>query len=188
MKLYIKYMVSIRCKMIVKAELAKLGLHYISVELGNIDVKEDITDQQLQSLNDALKMSGLELMDDKKAILIDRIKKVVIEMIHYTEEPPTLNFSNFLSEKLSYDYTYMANIFAEVTGTTIELFVIAHKIERVKELLIYDELSLTQISYKLHYSSVAHLSHQFKKVTGLTPTFFKNLKLKKRTMLGDVTG
>jgi AraC-like DNA-binding protein len=115
-------------------------------------------------------------MDDKKAILIERIKNVIIEMIHYEDEWPTINFSTYLTQKLKYDYTYMANLFSEATGTTIEHYIIAHKIERVKELLLYDELTLTQISYKLNYSSVGHLSNQFKKVTGLTPTFFKNLK------------
>jgi AraC-like DNA-binding protein len=172
--------------MVVKSELEKLGLHYIVVDLGHVDVKEEITSAQREQLKAALLKSGLELMDDKKAMLIEKIKNVIVEMVHYTDDVPKVNFSDYLSEKLNYDYTYLANLFSEVTGITIEHFIIAHKIERVKELLLYDELNLTQISYKLNYSSVAHLSNQFKKVTGLTPTFFKNLKGKKLTALEDV--
>lgn len=179
-------MVSIRCKMMVKSELDKLGLHYVVVDLGEVDVKENITVEQRERLKIALLKSGLELMDDKKAILIEKIKNVVVEMVHFADEFPQINFSEYLSGKLNYDYTYLANLFSEVTGITIEQFIIAHKIERVKELLIYDELNLTQISYKLNYSSVAHLSNQFKKVTGLTPSFFKQLKHKKRVTLDNV--
>jgi AraC-like DNA-binding protein len=186
MKLFIKYMVSIRCKMVVKSELDKLGLHYGVVELGEVNVKEPITAAQRAQLQVALMKSGLELMDDKKAILIEKIKTVIIEMIHYADDPLKINFSDYLSEKLDYDYTYLANIFSEVTGTTIEKYIIAHKIERVKELLLYDELTLSEISYRLNYSSVAHLSNQFKKVTGLTPTFFKQLKHKRRITLNNV--
>ena len=186
MKLFIKYMVSIRCKMIVKSELEKLGLHATTVDLGEADVLEEMTTAQLDHLKLSLLKAGLELMDDKKAILIEKIKNVIVEMIHYSDESPKTNFSDFLADKLQYDYTYLANLFSEVTGITIEHFIIAHKIERVKELLIYDELNLTQISYLLNYSSVGHLSNQFKKVTGLTPTFFKKLKLKKRNTLEDV--
>jgi AraC-like DNA-binding protein len=176
-------MVSLRCKMMVKAELDKLRLHYVVVDLGEVEVRENITPAQRDRLKTALLKSGLELMDDKKAILIEKIKNVIVEMVHYKDELPKINFSGYLSEKLGYDYTYLANLFSEVTGTTIEHFLIAHKIERVKELLIYDELNLTEISYKLNYSSVAHLSKQFKKVTGLTPTFFKKLKHKRRNAL-----
>lgn len=179
MKLYIKYMVSIRCKMIVKAELEKIGLEYNAVELGEADIKNSVSQDQRKQLALALKKTGLELMDDKKAILIERIKNVIVEMIHYSDEALKVNFSDHLSEKLQHDYTYLANLFSEVEGTTIEHFVIKHKIERVKELLVYDELTLTEIAYRLHYSSVAHLSNQFKKVTGLTPTFFKHLKHKR---------
>jgi AraC-like DNA-binding protein len=179
-------MVSIRCKMLVKTELEKLGLHYISVGLGEVDVMEDITTAQREIIKTALLRSGLELLDDKKAILIERIKSVIIEMIHYTDDLPKTNFSDYLSEKLQYDYTYLANLFSETEATTIEHFIILHKIERVKELIIYDELNLTEISRKLHYSSVAHLSHQFKKITGLTPSFFKSLKNKKRSTLENV--
>ncbi|HQW26518.1 MAG TPA: helix-turn-helix domain-containing protein [Saprospiraceae bacterium] len=180
MKLYIKYMVSIRCKMVVKAELEKLGLHYLLVDFGEVEIVDSISADKREQLKNALLKSGLELMDDKKAILIEKIKSVIIEMVHYDDDKPKVNFSDYLTEKLSYDYTYLANLFSEVTGVTIEYFIIAHKIERVKELLIYDELNLTEISYKLNYSSVAHLSTQFKKVTGLTPSFYKQLKKKRR--------
>ena len=186
MKLFIKYMVCIRCKMVVKSELDKLGLHYKKVDLGEVDIVGDITPEQQDYLKTALLKSGLELMDDKKAVLIEKIKNVIIEMVHYAEEPPKTNFSDYLSGKLNYDYTYLANIFSEVTGTTIEKYLIGHKIEHVKELLLYDELSLSEISYRLNYSSVAHLSNQFKKVTGLTPTFFKQLKRKRRITLDKV--
>lgn len=179
-------MVSIRCKMLVKEELKNLGLHYIAVDLGEVEIMENITAEQRATIKAALLKSGLELLDDKKAILIERIKAVIIEMIHYTDELPKINFSNYLSEKLQYDYTYLANLFSETEATTIEHFIILHKIERVKELIIYDELNLTEISRKLHYSSVAHLSHQFKKITGLTPSLFKSLKNKKRSTLENV--
>ena len=186
MKLYIKYMVSIRCKMVVKAELDKLGLHYGVVNLGEVNVSEVLSEEQRNQLRVALLRTGLELMDDKKAMLVEKIKNIVIEMVHYSEEFPKTNFSDYLTLKLNYDYTYLANLFSEVTGMNIEHYIIIHKIERVKELLIYDELNLTEISYRMNYSSVAHLSNQFKKVTGLTPTFFKNLKEKRRNSLEDV--
>ena len=183
MKLFIKNMVSIRCKIIVKQELENLGLHYIVVELGEVEIKEEISGQKLAALKAALLVSGLELMDDQKAILIEKIKNAIVEMVHYTEEIPKTNFSDYISKKLNYDYNYLSNLFSEVKGITIEHFIIAHKIERAKELLIYNELSLTEIAHKLHYSSVAHLSNQFKKVTGLTPTFFKSMKHKRLTAL-----
>ncbi len=179
-------MVSIRCKMMVKAGLKKLGLHFVHVDLGEIEVLEEITMEQREQLKIALHKSGLELMDDKKAILIEKIKNVIVEMVHYTEAPLKINFSNFLSEQLLYDYTYLSNLFSEVTGITIEHFIIAHKIERVKELIVYDELNLTEISYLLNYSSVAHLSNQFKKVTGLTPSHFKKLKQIRKAGLEEV--
>ncbi len=179
-------MVSNRCKMIVKEELKNLGLHYITVGLGEVEIMEETTQEQIRQLQKALLMSGLEVMDDKKAILIEKVQNVIIEMVHYNEELPKTNFSDYLSEKLHYDYTYLANLFSETKGITIEHFIILHKIERVKELIIYDELNLSEIAWKLHYSSVAHLSHQFKKITGLTPSFFKSLKLKKRNTLENV--
>jgi len=186
MKLFIKFMVSIRCKMVVISELDKLGLPYSKVNLGEVDIRDQITPEKREELKIALLKSGLELMDDHKAILIEKIKAVIVEMVHYSEEVPKTNFSDYLSDKLNYDYTYLANLFSETTGTTIQNYIIAHKIERAKELLLYDELNLTEISYRLNYSSVAHLSNQFKKVTGLSPTFFKQLKDKRRTMLNNV--
>lgn len=179
-------MVSLRCKMLVKEELKKLGLHYVIVELGMVEILEDITQEQKDQLKKSLAKAGLELIEDKRAIIIEKIKNVIIEMIHYSEEVPTVNYSDYISEKLHYDYTYLSNLFSEVKGITIQQFIINNKIERVKELLLYDELNLTEISYKLNYSSVAHLSNQFKKVTGLTPSFFKKLKLKRYSNLEDV--
>jgi AraC-like DNA-binding protein len=186
MKLYIKYMVSIRCKMLVKEKIEKLGLHHTVVDLGVVEIMEDITREQREQLKADLMRSGLELMDDRKAILIEQIQNVIVEMIHYSDELPKVNFSDYLSEKLHHDYTYMANIFSETKGITIEHFIILHKTERVKELIIYDEMNLSEIAWKLHYSSAAHLSHQFKKVTGLTPSFFKSLKVRKRSTLENV--
>ena len=156
-------MVCIRCKMVVKDELTKLGLHYITVELGEANIMEDISAGQLQQFKEALLKSGLELIDDKKSVLIQKIKNVIVELVHYSEEPLSINFSDYLSQKLQHDYTYLANLFSEVQSTTIEHFMITHKIERVKELLVYDELNLTEIAYQMHYSSVAHLSAQFKR-------------------------
>lgn len=179
-------MVSQRCKIMVKEELKKLGLHYIVVDLGAVEIMEDIKGPVWDQLKENLMQSGLELLDDKKSILIEKIKNLIIEMVHYSGELPEVNYSSFIGEKLGYDYTYLANIFSEVQGTTIQQYIIVNKIERVKELLLYDELNLTEISYKLNYSSVAHLSNQFKKVTGLTPSFFKQLKHKKRTPLENV--
>ena len=179
-------MVCIRCKMVVKDELTKLGVQYATVELGEVEIPGNISDEQHDKFKIALLKSGLELMDDKKSVLIQQIKNVIVELVHYSEEPLTINFSDFLSQKLHHDYTYLANLFSEVQGTTIEKFIISHKIERVKELLVYNELTLTEIAYLMHYSSVAHLSTQFKKVTGLTPSHFKQLRQKRRNMLEDV--
>jgi AraC-like DNA-binding protein len=170
-------MVCIRCKMIVEQELNKLSLHGLVIELGEIEILETISDFQLKKLNAALLTYGLELMDDKKSIMIEKIKKIIVELVHYSDEPEKINFSNYLSQKLQHNYTYLANLFSETVGINIEHYIITHKIERVKELLVYDELSLTEISYQLHYSSVAHLSNQFKKITGLTPSHFKKLKV-----------
>ena len=179
-------MVSIRCKMIVKSELEKLGLHFKAVELGEVDILEPLTTETRNKLRIALIRSGLELMDDKKSILIEKVKNVIIEMVHYSDEFPVINFSEYLSQKLNYDYTYLSNLFTEVQGTTIEKFMINHKIERVKELIVYDEINLSEIAFKMHYSSVAHLSNQIKKITGLTPSHFKKLKEKKRINLENI--
>jgi len=172
--------------MVVKSELQKLGLHYIIVNLGEAEIMEEITPEQIANLRVDLKKSGLELMDDKKSILVEKIKTSIIELVHYTDDQIRSNLSDYLSEKLNHDYTYLANLFSEVKGTTIENFYLTHKIEKVKELLVYDELSLTEIAWKMHYSSVSHLSNQFKKMTGLTPSHFKNLKHKRRQTLGNV--
>ncbi len=172
--------------MIVKEELQKLGLRYVVIDLGVVEVMEEITIEQREQLKANLLKSGLELLDDKKSILIDKIKNVIIEMIHYSDELPKINYSDHISQKLNYDYTYLSNIFSEVKGITIQHFIIIHKIERVKELLLYDEFNLTEISYKLHYSSMAHLSNQFKKITGLSPSFFKQLKQKRKGNLENL--
>lgn len=179
-------MVSLRCKMIVKEELKRLGLHDTALDLGLVEISEDITADQRQQLKENLSKSGLELLDDKKSILIDKIKTVIIEMIHYSDELPKTNYSEYISEKLKYDYTYLSNIFSEVKGTTIQHFIILHKIEKVKELLLYDQLNLSEIAYKLHYSSVSHLSNQFKKITGLSPSFFKKMGSKRAGNLEDL--
>lgn len=186
MKLYIKNMVCIRCQMVVKSELEKLGLHYRNVKIGEANIIENILPEQLEKLDIAFKKSGLQLMDNKKSILVEKIKNAIIELVHYSEEQIRVNLSDYLSEKLNYDYSYLANLFTEVKGTTIEKFYLTHKIEKVKELIVYDELNLTEIAYKMHYSSVAHLSNQFKKFTGLTPSHFKKLKNKRRDTLEEV--
>jgi len=186
MKLYIKYMVSLRCKLLVKEELKKVGVDSIAIDLGVVEIPDGITDEQRLKLRENLLSSGLELLDDNKSILIERIKNVITEMIHYLDEPPSENYSAYISEKLNYDYTYLSNIFSEVKGITIQQFIILNKIERVKELLLYDELNLTEISYKLHYSSVAHLSNQFKKITGLTPSYFKKMKKARKSTLENL--
>lgn len=186
LKLFIKYMVSNRCKLLVKEELKKLGLHFILIDLGEVELMEPISDELIAQLKTALLASGLELIDDKKAVLVEKIKNVIIELVHHSEEVPKVNYSDYISEKLNYDYTYLSNTFSEIKGITIQQFIIVHKIERVKELLVYNELSLTEISYKMHYSSVAHLSNQFKKVTGLSPSHYLRLKEKRRQPLEEI--
>lgn len=170
----------------VKSELEKLGLDFTTIELGMVETKDDLTNQQKQEFKSNLAMSGLELMNDKKSILINKIKNVIIEMIHYRDEVPKVNYSEYISEKLGYDYTYLSNLFSEVDGITIQHFIIKHKIERAKELILYDELTLTEISFMLHYSSVAHLSNQFKKVTGQTPSFYKKIGKKRKGNLENL--
>jgi AraC-like DNA-binding protein len=179
-------MVSNRCKITVKEELKKLGLHFVIVELGEVDVMENITAEQRDQLKTALLVSGLELMDDKKAMLVEKIKNAIIELVHHSEENIKVNLSEYLHEKLDHNYTYLANLFSEVQGVTIEQFMIAHKVERIKELIIYDELNITEIAWKMNYSSVAHLSNQFKKVTGLSPSHFKQLKDKRRSPIEEI--
>ncbi|WP_326936030.1 helix-turn-helix domain-containing protein [Flavobacterium sp. PL11] len=179
-------MVSNRCKIAVKEELKKLNLHFMVVNLGEVEIMENLTTDQRQVLKAALLDSGLELMDDKKSMMIEKIKNVIIEMVHYSTEPLKINFSEHLSQKLNHDYTYLSNLFSEVQGTTIEQFIISHKTERIKELIIYGELNITEIAWKMNYSSVAHLSSQFKKVTGLSPSHFKQLKDKRRNPIEDI--
>jgi AraC-like DNA-binding protein len=179
-------MVSNRCKMAVKEELKKLGLHYIVVDLGEVDIMENISMEKRALLKANLLDSGLELMDDKKAMLIEKIKTIIIEMVHHSNEIIKVNFSDYLSEKMNHDYTYLSNLFSEVQGTTIEQYIISHKIERIKELIIYGEHNITEIAWKMGYSSVAHLSSQFKKVTGLTPSHFKQLKDKRRSPIEEI--
>ena len=180
-------MVSQRCKMFVKDELKKLGLHFIVVDLGEVEIMEEITDSQREELNAGLMVQGLELMDDKKAILIEKIKNTIVKMVHDVDSGELkVNFSDYISEKLGHNYTYLANLFAEVVGTTIEQFIISHKVEKIKELIMYGELTISEIAWKMNYSSIQHLSTQFKKVTGLTPSHFKNLKDKKRSPLEEV--
>ena len=186
MKLLIKNMVSLRCKLIVKSELEKMQLLFTVVELGEVEIIGELSPKQQQELKTSLLKFGLELLEDKKSMLIEKIKNIIVEMVHYSDKPPLLNFSAYLAEKLNYDYNYLSNLFSEVKGTTIEHFIISHKIERAKEFLLYDELTLTQIASKLHYSSVAHLSNQFKKVSGLTPSQFKQLKDKSRSPLEEI--
>ncbi|HET8860897.1 AraC family transcriptional regulator [Marivirga sp.] len=177
--LHIKYMVSLRCKMMVKEELNKLDLHGATINLGTVKIREELSESKREQLKENLLKIGLELMDDKKSILVEKIKNVIIEMVHYSEELPKENYSYYISQKLGYDYTYLANVFSEVKGITIQQFIINNKIEKIKELLLYDELSLSEIAFQMHYSSVAHLSNQFKKNTGLCPSFYKNKKEKR---------
>lgn len=179
-------MVCIRCQMVVKAELEKLGLQYAYVRIGEANILGDVKQEQLERLKIDLKKAGLLLMDNKKSILVEKIKSAIVELVHYTEDQIKVNLSDYLCEKLNHDYTYLANLFSEVKGITIEKFYLTHKIERVKELIVYDELNLSEIAYKMHYSNVAHLSNQFKKYTGLTPSHFKMLKNKRRQTLEDV--
>jgi AraC-like DNA-binding protein len=179
-------MVCIRCQMAVKSELEKLGLHHTRVELGETEIMEDLSTELRDKLSTSLKNIGLELLDDKRNIMVERIKTIIIELVHFNEDQIKTNLSDYLSEKLNHNYTYLSNLFSEIKGTTIEKFYLANKIEKVKELLVYDELNLTEIAWKLHYSSVAHLSNQFKKMTGLTPSHFKNLKLKRLDTMGNM--
>ncbi len=179
-------MISLRCKLVVKEELQKLGITKIAIELGVIEFMEPISNVQMELFKTGIAQSGLEVLDDKKAILVEKIKNVITEMIHHTEILPKTNYSDYLSTQLNYDYTYLSNIFAEVKGVTIQQFIIIHKIERIKELLLYNELNIGEIAYRLHYSSIAHLSNQFKKMTGFTPSAFKKLKLNRKSNLENM--
>ena len=179
-------MVCIRCQMVVKAQLDALGLEYAYVKIGEAEIIGDIQPEQREILKIDLENAGLILMDNKKTVLVEKIKNLIIELVHYTDDQIKVNLSDYLSEKLDYNYTYLANLFSEEKGITIEKFYLNHKIERVKELIIYDELNLSEIAWKMHYSSIAHLSNQFKKHTGLTPSQFKMLKIQRRGTLENV--
>jgi AraC-like DNA-binding protein len=185
MKLYIKNMVCNRCKMVVKSELVKFGLHPTAVELGEAEVSEELNGDKKKELDKILQAFGFELMDNKKSRIIEKIKTTIVELI-YSEYQLRTNFSDHISKLLGHDYSYISNLFTEVEGISIEKYFIAQKIERVKELLVYDELSLSEIAVKLYYSDVSHLSKQFKKVTGLTPSHFKKLKDKKRRPIEEL--
>jgi methylphosphotriester-DNA--protein-cysteine methyltransferase len=174
MNLYVKSMVSLRCKMAIQEVLKKLGFHEVSIDLGKVVIEESLTPNQKDSFRQSIRFFGLELIDDKREVIVERIKNVVTEMVYHSEEAPLVNFSVFLSSRLGYDYIYLANLFSDLNGCTLEHYVIANKIERVKELLLEDEMNLSEISYLMHYSSVSHLSAQFKKETGYTPSCFKN--------------
>ncbi len=179
-------MVSNRCKMAVKEELKKLDLNFIMVNLGEVEIMEELDFETHKKLESALLNIGLELIDDKKAMLIERVKILIIEMIHHSDTWPKINISDYLSEKLNCDYTHLAHLFSEKEATTIAQFIVLHKIERVKELITYDDLNITEIAWKMNYSSVAHLSNQFKKVTGLSPSHFKSMKERKRNSIEDL--
>ncbi|KKL99791.1 hypothetical protein LCGC14_1810890 [marine sediment metagenome] len=186
MILHIKHMVSIRCKMVVKQELRKLGLHVVILDLGTIEILEDISLKQKRQLAKNLKVFGLILLEDKRNILIKKLKSLITDMLHFSDEAHKVNYSEYISQKLGYDYTFLANTFSEVQGITIQQFIILKKIKRVKELLLHDDLNLTEISYKLQYSSVSHLSNQFKKITGCTPSYFKKKRKKQLRILDYV--
>ena len=185
--LHIKNMVCNRCIKVVKEEISNLGFHIVTIELGKVELSHLPDKKELNKIRDVLSKNGFELIDDKKSKLIDRIKTLIIEIIHYEKEITRhVNSSEFLSKDLGYDYSYLSNLFSSVEGITIEKYIINQKIEKVKELLVYDELTLNEISFQLEYSSVQHLSNQFKKVTGLTPSHFKKLKDNKRKPLDIV--
>lgn len=179
-------MVCSRCKMVVKAELIKFGLHPSSVELGDVSIKEDLTEQQKRELNEILVSFGFELIDDKKSRIVEKIKNSIVELVHYSEQQIHTKLSEHITNQLHQDYNYLSNLFSEVEGTTIEKYFITQRIERVKELLVYDELSLSEIAVKMNFSDVSHLSRQFKRITGLTPSHFKLVKGLKRNNLEDL--
>lgn len=186
MKIYVKNMACESCKAFVKDALDELGISPVKVELGEIETKEDVTDDEKKQLNNKIKIVGLELLEKKQGVLIEKIRKVMIDYVYKSDDKPQIKFSVLLSEELNHSYTYLANFFSEVEATTIEQFIIALKIERIKELIIFGEDSLSEIAYKLHYSSVSHLSNQFKRETGLTPSHFKALKEKRRITIQNI--
>lgn len=186
MTIHIKNMVCHRCIMAVQRELEKLHIQTKNIQLGEVTINGELSSEQMSKLSQNLTVLGFEIIDDKRSFLVERIKNIVIEAIHHKDSPLKINFSELISKELNHDYNYLSHLFSEVEGITIEKYVIAQKIEKVKELLVYDELSLSEIAYKMNYSSVAYLSNQFKKVTGLTPSHFKQIKENKRKPLDKV--
>jgi AraC-like DNA-binding protein len=186
MKIYVKNMACESCKLFVKEALEELDITPVKVELGEIETKEDISDDEKKQLNKKIKKVGLELLEKKQGVLIEKIRQVMIDYVYNSEDKPNVKFSVLLSEQLNHSYTYLSNFFSEVEATTIEQYLIALKIERIKELIIFEEYTFSEIAYKLHYSSVAHLSTQFKKATGLTPSHFKALKEKRRVSIQNI--
>ncbi|RQP07654.1 MAG: AraC family transcriptional regulator [Chryseobacterium sp.] len=184
--LYIKNMVCNRCILVVRQELDKLGLEVKNIKLGEVILDRELSAKEENALGNALVPLGFEIIDDKKSRMIEQIKNIIIELVHHRDNDNKANLSEILSNKLHHDYNYLSSLFSEVEGTTIEKYFIAQKIERVKELLVYDELSLSEIAFRLNYSSVAYLSNQFKKVTGLTPSHFKQIRADKRKPLDEV--
>ncbi|MFW0738875.1 helix-turn-helix domain-containing protein [Flavobacterium sp. N502536] len=180
MKLYIKNMVCGRCKMVVKSELEKLGLHPITVELGEVELQDPISKNQKEVLLKNLQALGFDFIDDKKSKTVEKVKNLIVDLVHHKNNDLKVTMSDYLVQNLHQDYSTLSNLFSEIENTTIEKYFISQKIEKVKELLVYNELSLSQIADTLNYSNVAHLSNQFKKITGFTPTSFKQLKDKKR--------
>jgi AraC family transcriptional regulator len=187
-QLHVKNMVCNRCITVVKDELEKLGLNISNIKLGEVTLEENEEQVNKQQVVEALTKHGFELLDDKKSLIVDKIKTTVIELIHHQEKAggPHYNYSFLIEQKVGYDYAYLSSLFSSLEGTTLEKYIINQKIERVKELLVYDEMNLSEISYNLGYSSVQHLSTQFKKVTGLTPSHFKKIKENKRLPLDKV--
>jgi len=186
MKIYAKNMACESCVSVVKDALEELDISPASVKLGEIETKVEVTDEERKELNRKIKKVGLELLENKQAILVEKLKQVMIDYVYKTNDKPNIKFSVLLSEKLDHSYTYLANLFSEIEATTIEQYIIKLKIERIKELIVLEEHTLSEIAYKLHYSSVAHLSNQFKKMTGLTPTHFKALKEKRRITIQNI--
>lgn len=186
MVLHIKNMVCNRCKMVVKSELEKIGIRPLSIELGEVQLEHELSQAKKLQVEKSLKMVGFALIDDRKSRLIEQIKTQIVKLVHQDNTELKMNLSDLLSQKLAHDYSYLSNLFSEVEGTTIEKYFIAQKIEKVKELLVYDELTLSEIAGQLNYSSVAYLSNQFKKVTGLTPSHFKNISTLKRQPLDEL--
>ena len=186
MQLHIKNMVCSRCIMAVESELQKFGLHPISVELGIVEISENLDKEQEQNLNERIKVLGFEIIDDKKSRVVEKVKNLITDLIYFNDNNFKTNLSDYLVLAINQDYSYISNLFSQQESTTIEQYYILQKIERVKELLIYDELNLNEIAFQLHYSSPSHLSKQFKKVMGITPTAFKNLKEQKRQRIENL--